>query len=303
MANDSEKLKADIEDGYTKISNLILEVLALAKMTGVQKGLCMFLFRRTYGWGQKEDEISLKEFAKATDSSKSYVSKQLKKLIKKKIILRTKNEPGKTPAYKFNTRVEQWDKGCVDTQQLNKNATQGLYKRTTQGLNKDTTPEQPSTPDTIGSNQAPKESIKESINKTQRSVIDINNHKRDTEEPGVTDKSNNFHPQYSEMLSYAKQKIVTNVLSSEYLINDDLKTHGPEVVKKSIDLAIDKQKSKSNYSRGDPKNGVDISSWKYIQCFINDARKILNDQQNNKTPDPGGGLSDAELAEKYGLEV
>ena len=75
---DREILKADLDDGYTPLANLILEALAMAKMSGVQKGLCMFLFRRTYGWGIKEDEITLKEFAEGVNSSISYVSKQLK---------------------------------------------------------------------------------------------------------------------------------------------------------------------------------------------------------------------------------
>ena len=36
---DRDILKADLEDGYTPIANLILEALALAKMSGVQKGI------------------------------------------------------------------------------------------------------------------------------------------------------------------------------------------------------------------------------------------------------------------------
>lgn len=132
---DKDVLKADLEDGYTPIANLILEVLAMARMSGVQKGICLFLFRRTYGWGIKEDEISLKEFAEAVDSSSSYVSKQLKQLIKWNVIVRTSYNPGKTPTYTFNTRVADWDKGCVNIQGLNKCAIQGLYKCAIQGLN------------------------------------------------------------------------------------------------------------------------------------------------------------------------
>ena len=288
--SNNSKLKADIEDGYTKISNLILEVLAIADLTGVQKSICLFLFRRTYGWDKKEDRISLKEFAQATGSSKSYVSRQLKELIKNKVILRTKNEPGKTPTYTFNTRVEQWDKGCVSTQQLNKNTTQGLYKRTTQGLCKRTTPEQPSSTDAPGITEGPKESTKESINKAQRSVIDINSHKRDKEDLAEQetkqseDTESHFHPNYSDIVTYARQEIVTNALSNEYLINQDLKKHGAKVVKQAIDLAVDKQKSKDRYTRGDPANGVDISSWKYVQCFINDAKG--EDQQGSSRADP-----------------
>lgn len=274
MANDNEKqLKADIEDGYTKISNLILEVLAIADLTGVQKSICLFLFRRTYGWDKKEDRISLKEFAHATGSSKSYVSKQLKELINQKVVLRTSHKPGKTPTYTFNTRVEQWHKGCVDTQRLNKNTTQGLYKRTTQGLNKSTTPELPSTPDTMGDERGSKESIKENVKESNnvRNVIDINSQNRDTGNCSNVEK----------ILDYARQKIMTNQLAYESLVNDDLKAHGKKVLIKAIDLAVEQQKEKDNYKRGDPDNGVDIGSWRYIQCFIDQAKEVLEGGEPN----------------------
>lgn len=158
---DREILKADLDDGYTPLANLILEALAMAKMSGVQKGLCMFLFRRTYGWGIKEDEITLNEFAEGVNSSISYVSKQLKQLIEWNVIIRTKYEPGKTPTYTFNTRVAQWDKGCIDVQGLNEKIKQGLYKCSKQGLNKQARVEHSETIDTPGIEVPSKESIKE----------------------------------------------------------------------------------------------------------------------------------------------
>jgi phage replication O-like protein O len=131
---DQDTLKADLENGYTPIANLILEALAISKMNGTQKGICLFLLRRTYGWGTKEDDISLKEFAEAVDSSPSYVSKQLKQLIEWNVIIRTSYSPGKTAAYTFNTRVAEWDKGCTNVQGLDECIRQGLYKRARVGL-------------------------------------------------------------------------------------------------------------------------------------------------------------------------
>lgn len=124
---DRENFKADTEDGYTRIADLLLEALAMAKLNGVQKGICLFLWRRTYGWDQKEDQISLKEFAQACDTSEPYISRQLKQLIQWKVIIRTSYEPGKVPGYTFNTRVAQWDKGCIKVQGLSECAIQGLY--------------------------------------------------------------------------------------------------------------------------------------------------------------------------------
>ncbi|MBM7623657.1 replication protein [Sporohalobacter salinus] len=293
MVKDND-LNANIEDGYTKISNLILESLAMAKLTGVQKGLCMFLFRRTYGWGKKEDEISLKEFAQATNSSKSYVSKQLKKLVNKQVIFRTSHEAGKTSSYTFNTRVEQWHKGCIDTQGLRKNKTQGLYKYTT--------PEQTSSPDDTTVSQRAKERIKENVKNNKKSnvrnkdVININLHNRQENE-SVSD--------VEEILNYAREKIITNQLAYESLIRADVKKHGKKALKKAIDLAVAQEKKKKNFKRGDPKNGVDIGSWRFIQCFIDQAKDELKggnkggqnkgkNQRNNKkgTKDEGARLQE-----------
>lgn len=124
---DREILKADCEDGFTRIANLLLEALALARLNGVQKGICLFLFRRTYGWNRSEDAIALGEFAEACGSSRSYISRQLSDLIEKNIICRVSYEPGKTPVYSFITSVAEWDSCCIDLAALKENVSQGIY--------------------------------------------------------------------------------------------------------------------------------------------------------------------------------
>lgn len=125
---DREIYKADCEDGFTKIANLLLEALAMARLNGVQKGICMFLFRRTYGWNRTADAISLGEFAEACGTSKPYASRQLNDLIKKNIVCRVEYQPGKVPVYSFITSVDRWDAGCIDLQALSQNAADGLYE-------------------------------------------------------------------------------------------------------------------------------------------------------------------------------
>lgn len=142
---DREIYKADCEDGFTRISNLLLEALAIARLNGIQKGICMFLFRRTYGWNRSEDAISLGEFAEACGSSKEYISRQLKVLIKKNIIRRPVYQPGKVPVYSFVTTLADWNQSVIDISMLDKNTAdcvygcrdkylQGLHNRTIQGL-------------------------------------------------------------------------------------------------------------------------------------------------------------------------
>lgn len=124
---DRDILKADVEDGYGKVANLLFEALAYSKLNGKQVSICLFIIRRTYCWNKKEDEISLRDFATACDTSESYISKQLKQLIEWNVISRTNYQPGKVPTYSINTRVAQWYKGCINVQGLNECIKQGLY--------------------------------------------------------------------------------------------------------------------------------------------------------------------------------
>lgn len=124
---DREIFKADCEDGFTRIANLILEALAMVKLNSTQTGICLFLLRRTYGWNRSEDAISLGDFAGACGTSKTYVSRQLSDLLHKNIIRRLSYEPGKTPVYAFSSNIADWDKACINLQALSNNAQQGLY--------------------------------------------------------------------------------------------------------------------------------------------------------------------------------
>lgn len=124
---DREILKADTDDGYTKIANLLLEALAMAKLNGVQKGICLFLWRRTYGWGKTDDAISLREFSEACGTSESYISRQIKHLVSLRVIIRVSHEAGKTPVYTFNTKIAEWDSSVLIPGQLHDCDQKGLY--------------------------------------------------------------------------------------------------------------------------------------------------------------------------------
>ncbi|MBA7700180.1 hypothetical protein ES703_108889 [subsurface metagenome] len=155
---DREILKADPEDGTTPIANLLLEALAIARLSGKEKGIILYLWRRTYGWEKdgkrlKEKTISLSEFGKVCDSDTATVSKLLSGLVKRNILKRKFAGPGKGYSYSMNTRVGEWDKGCINHQLLKELSIQPLSKSSTQGLSKNTTP--------LDTNLAtPKESIK-----------------------------------------------------------------------------------------------------------------------------------------------
>ncbi len=160
---DKELLKADPEDGTTPIANLLLEALAIAKLTGKEKGAVLYLWRVTYGWhvnGQrlKEREITLPTWAKVLLTDDAKASKILSGLVNKSILLRNYLGPGKSYSYSMNTRVAEWDKGCLNRQGLSDIVRQGLPLTTRVVLPKETTP-----PDTTL--VSPKERLKKVLKK------------------------------------------------------------------------------------------------------------------------------------------
>lgn len=123
---DRLKLKADPDDGTTKISHLLLEALAMARLSGLEKGAILFLWRRTYGWQDlkhprkqiKERHISLTEWSEWLDCNKQVASKTLTKLTKHNIIIQTSLGQGKGYLYSMNTCISTWNGNCLDIKHL-----------------------------------------------------------------------------------------------------------------------------------------------------------------------------------------
>ncbi len=138
--------KADPEDGTTPVANLLLEALAMAHLSGEEKGVLLYLWRSTYGWvnGNKRkvwDEISLTEWAKALNTNRRYALKIIAGLVEKKILLRKDLGKGKGYLYTTNTRVVQWDRGCLGEQGVSILTTVVVSKQATQGVSKRTPPQ------------------------------------------------------------------------------------------------------------------------------------------------------------------
>ncbi len=120
---DRFKLKADPEDGTTPIANLLLEAVAMAKISGLQKGAILYLWRRTYGWVEdgkrlKERKIALSEWQHALDSTKPRVSATLAELEHKQIIKRRMADAWGGYYYAINTNVASWNSNCLNIAKL-----------------------------------------------------------------------------------------------------------------------------------------------------------------------------------------
>jgi len=120
---DRLKLKADPEDGTTPIANLLLEAVAMAKLSGLQKGAIIHLWRQTYGWvvdGQrlKEQKITLTDWVYALNSSKGRISVALKELEEKNIIHRRMADQWGGYYYTLNTNIASWNSNSINIARL-----------------------------------------------------------------------------------------------------------------------------------------------------------------------------------------
>lgn len=121
---DRLKLKADPEDGTTPIANLLLEAVAMAKISGLQKGAILYLWRKTYGWvGQdgkrlKECKITLTEWKKALDSTAPSLSRTLTELEDKAIIIRRIADNWGGYYYSLNTNISKWNSSSINLAKL-----------------------------------------------------------------------------------------------------------------------------------------------------------------------------------------
>ena len=91
------------ENGFTPISNEILEELVKTDILASEFRVLYFVIRKTYGFHKKSDVISLTQFEKGTLLSRATVVKALKNLVSCNILVKTA-----IPSYSFNKDYDSW---------------------------------------------------------------------------------------------------------------------------------------------------------------------------------------------------
>lgn len=91
-----------LENGYTRIANEILENLSCVQMSGTEWQFVMCLFRKTYGYNKSEDWITGSQIVAMTGMKKERVSEAKKRLLERKIVTEKRNK------ISFNKDYEQW---------------------------------------------------------------------------------------------------------------------------------------------------------------------------------------------------
>lgn len=98
-----------LENGFTKIANQILEVIQHFQFTQNQFKVLMLLWRSTYGWNRKECELSLSYIEKNTHLDRKRASATLQDLIKANVIIEIdKGSSQKAKIVAFNKNFTEW---------------------------------------------------------------------------------------------------------------------------------------------------------------------------------------------------
>ena len=91
-----------LENGYTRISNELLDVVLRTTLPGRHLRVWLFVLRKTYGYGKKKDRISLSQFTKANYISRSAVCQIINDLVLWRTLVKSNG------VYKINKNYEQW---------------------------------------------------------------------------------------------------------------------------------------------------------------------------------------------------
>jgi len=97
-----------LENGYCKIANEIMDALIKHRIPGEQVQCLLYIIRKTYGFNKKNDRISNSQFVAATGINKRNVKRAIDGLIKKRIVVKKDNEY--IPNYQFNKDYRLWKK-------------------------------------------------------------------------------------------------------------------------------------------------------------------------------------------------
>jgi phage replication O-like protein O len=79
-------MSAQLEDGYTRTANELLERLMKIKLNGTQHNIIYCIIRNTYGFQRKSHAMSLTFISVAIEAHKDLVKRELDKLIECKIV-------------------------------------------------------------------------------------------------------------------------------------------------------------------------------------------------------------------------
>jgi len=96
------------QNGFTKFENEWFDELLKFPLPGRAWRVLLFIIRKTYGWGKKQDRISLSQFELGTGIPRNQVPKEIKKLKDCNLIGSHQEGNRKPVSYWFKKDYESW---------------------------------------------------------------------------------------------------------------------------------------------------------------------------------------------------
>jgi phage replication O-like protein O len=103
-----------LENGYCRIANEILERMAKIRLSPMQYRLLFVIWRYTYGFNRIEHDLSLSFLAEATGCDKRQIQRELKGLEERKII-NQRIINGVARFISFNKNYDEWEQSIGET--------------------------------------------------------------------------------------------------------------------------------------------------------------------------------------------
>lgn len=126
MVNESSP---QIENGYTKIANELLEALAMYRIPGEAFQMLNVIIRKTYGFNKKQDTISTSQFVMSTKLSKPAIHRARKRLLEMNLITVHKKTYTNILTYSIQKNYKKW-KVYTKKSTVHKNVFDGTQKST-----------------------------------------------------------------------------------------------------------------------------------------------------------------------------
>lgn len=102
-------MNGQLDNGFTPISNEILEYITKADLNGTQYKILLIIWRLTYGWNRKSCYLSNSYLSQAIDITPRNVQREITRLLQSRIITELKRPIGTTPRIvKFNENYQEW---------------------------------------------------------------------------------------------------------------------------------------------------------------------------------------------------
>lgn len=96
-----------VENGFTRISNEIMEALCKVNLSPYESRMLWFLLRKTYGYRRKADRIPLSQFSNGTGLDRRLVHRALKGLSSKRMTVIGRDDMNQ-PTIGFQKDYEKW---------------------------------------------------------------------------------------------------------------------------------------------------------------------------------------------------